>query len=226
MCSPGKRIRPGGPRVQPEAGQPGSPLTDAGLARLVSLKSLRSLDLRFARITISGLSRLNALSSLTRLSIGDVEQDDTGMDISGLTKLEHLTIESAKDSQLRDEDLACLARLSNLGDLQIVGSNRNAIGDQGLAHLAGLTSLWRLSVASPKSDGHRPGPPAEPEEAAGAGHLRRLHRPEPAPPRRAQSPALCVHPFGAPLEPRRAQPSPPGTTELQASGNPRTGKGN
>ncbi len=164
MYSPGKRIRPGGPRAQPEAGQPGSPLTDAGLARLVSLSSLRSLDVRFAKITISGLSRLNALSNLTRLSIGDIKQDDTGMNISGLTKLEHLTIESAKDSQLRDEDLACLARLSNLGDLQIVGSTRNAIGDQGLAHLAGLNGLWRLSIASPKATD------------AGLGHLRNLKK--------------------------------------------------
>jgi hypothetical protein len=110
------------------------------------------------------LSRLNALSNLTRLSIGDIKQDDTGMNISGLTKLEHLTIESAKDSQLRDEDLACLARLSNLGDLQIVGSTRNAIGDQGLAHLAGLNGLWRLSIASPKATD------------AGLGHLRNLKK--------------------------------------------------
>lgn len=161
MCSPGKRIRPGGPRVQPEAGQPGSPLTDAGLARLVSLKSLRSLDVRFAKITVSGLSRLNALSNLTYLNVGSVQQDDTVMNLSGLSKLERFTIESAKVSQIRDADLACLAQLKNLIDLQFVGTDGNAIGDQGLAHLAGLTNIYRLSVGGNVTD-------------IGLGHLRNL----------------------------------------------------
>jgi Leucine-rich repeat (LRR) protein len=160
-CSPGKRSGPGRARVQPEAGQPGSPLTDEGLAKMTALQSLESLYLRHAKLTISGVSRLNILSNLTYLNVGSVQQDDTVLNLSGLGKLERFTIESARGSRIRDADLACLAQLKNLQDLQIVGTDGNAIGDEGLAHLAGLTNIYRLSIGGNVTD-------------IGLGHLRNL----------------------------------------------------
>jgi len=161
-CYPGRRMR-NGVHLLPEAGQPGVPLTDAGLAKLAPLKSLKSLYVRNAKITISGLSHLNALSNLTFLRIGEIQQDDTGMDISGLTKLEELIIDPAKDSPLRDEDMACLAQLKNLRNLQFVWPNKNGIGDQGLKHLAGLTNLDTLVVGSNLTD-------------EGLGHLKNMSK--------------------------------------------------
>jgi len=61
-------------------------------------------------------------------------------------------ITPAADSQLRDEDLACLAGLKNLTNLQFVWPQRMAIGDQGLKHLAGLTNLQLLVVGSKVTD--------------------------------------------------------------------------
>lgn len=161
-CSPGKRS-PGRGRVQPEAGQPGSPLTDEGVARLAALRSLESLYLRHAKITISGVSRLNVLSNLTYLNVGSVQQDDTVLNLSGLSKLERFTIESAKGSRIRDADLACLAQLKTLIDLQVVGTDGNAIGNEGLAHLAGLTNIYRLSIGRNATD-------------IGLGHLRNMKK--------------------------------------------------
>jgi Leucine-rich repeat (LRR) protein len=151
-CSRPRQTRPEGASFRPEAGKSVSPLTDAGLAKLVPLRSLRSLTLRNAKITISGLSHLNGFSNLIWLRIGDVDQDDTGMNISGLTKLEDFTIEPAKGSGIRDEDLACLARLTSLENLQFVWPDRNTVGDQGLAYLAGLTNLDRLVIGSKVTD--------------------------------------------------------------------------
>ena len=156
FCSSERRMRlglgGGGVRLRPEAGQPGGPLTDEGLARLAPLKSLKSLSLANVKIPISGLSHLNALSNLINLSIKEVQQDNSGMNLSGLTKLEKLRIDAAKGSAIRDEDLACLAGLKHLRNLQFSFPERMAMGDQGLKHLAGLTNLDTLVVGSNVTD--------------------------------------------------------------------------
>ena len=121
-------------------------ITNEGLAKLTTLKLLEHLTLPIkAKITVSGVSGLNALSNLTYLYAYGVVQDNSGLDISGLTKLENLTISTPLGSGtiIRDEDMACLANLKKLKWLQGVAG----VSDAGMAHLAGLTNMERLSVS-------------------------------------------------------------------------------
>ena len=129
-------------------------VTNKGLAELAALKSLLSLRLSHTpKITISGLSHLNALP-LNHLEIREIDQDNLGLDISGLTQIENLFLHVARNSGLRDEDLACLAKLKNLKWVQIGFTKHSMITDAGMAHLAGLTALERLSVGGPELTDH------------------------------------------------------------------------
>ncbi len=126
----------------------GESITDEGIARLASLKSLEKLYLREAKITVSGLGKLNPLSNLKELNVGNLVQDGSRLNISGLTELEKLalTFQSYRGGQqgtFQDEDMACLANLKRLKWLQGI----RGIGDAGLAHLAGLTEMERLNVS-------------------------------------------------------------------------------
>lgn len=128
-------------------------ITDEGVAHLTDLKSLTLLELPRSEITIAGLAPLNT-PELRMLIVRSVRQDGTGLALSGLTKLEKLTIcpkvTREKDSlvwdSLRDEDLACLANLTRLKWLQGI---RGDISDAGMAHLAGLRNMERLNINGP-----------------------------------------------------------------------------
>ncbi|HIJ72258.1 MAG TPA: hypothetical protein HPP87_13025, partial [Planctomycetes bacterium] len=69
-------------------------ITNEGLAKLKTLKSLERLQLtKCEKVTISGLSGLNALNNLTELNLKrGIIQDNSGLDISGLTGLEDLRL--------------------------------------------------------------------------------------------------------------------------------------
>ncbi len=131
-----------------------SNLTNNGLAKLNTLKSLRNLSIHSANITVGGLSCLNELPNLTDLSLNNLRQDNSGMDISELTKIEDLTITLHRirkngamvyDS-FRNEDWACLANLKKLRRLQITGIG---IDDDGVKHLSGLSNLEFLNLICP-----------------------------------------------------------------------------
>lgn len=62
-----------------------------------------------------------------------------------MTQLEDLSFFVARDQSLRDEDLACLAKLTRLRNLQL-GPHESDISDEGFKHLARLTSLSFLNV--------------------------------------------------------------------------------
>ena len=132
-------------------------ITDDGLAKLKALKSLEDLNLRYGNVTISDLSHLNALKNMVKLYVQGIKQDDSGLDISGLTKLEELTLRLKRTRRgrevvydaLRDEDLACLAKLTNLKKLIIVSSSKSMITDAGMSHLAGLTNMGQLGIHGP-----------------------------------------------------------------------------
>jgi len=131
-----------------------SNVTNNGLAKLITLKSLRNIAVRKENTTIGGLSFLNELPDLTNFNIKDVRQDDSGMDISGLTKLEDLTLflhRQRRDGAMvydsfHDEDWKCLANFTKLKRLQITGVG---IGDEGIKHLSGLTNLEFLNIICP-----------------------------------------------------------------------------
>ncbi len=119
-------------------------ITDKGIAKLNKLTSLEHLRITFADITISGLSSLNNLSNLKRLYIKGLIQNDSVLDISGMTKLEYLTLitEYNKEADINDKDLACLANLKNLKEIAFKG----VIGAKGLTYLEGLTKLEELGI--------------------------------------------------------------------------------
>ncbi len=127
-------------------------MTNQSLVHIGKLKELRDLALPInAKITISGLKSLNSLENLERLDLYCVQQDNTGMDISGLKNLKILAIGShnKEDNRLRDSDLACLSQLKNLQDLSI---STVGIGNEGLKHLQNLTNINRLQLLNSKID--------------------------------------------------------------------------
>jgi len=126
-------------------------VTDKGLAELKSLKQLERLSLRSKKVTISGLSHLNAFKNLTDLEVGRFEQDNSGLDISGLIKLERLNFELFRkgSDSVRDEDLACLVKLKNLRRLVIGGVKSSTVTDAGIAHLKDLPNMRELFCGSP-----------------------------------------------------------------------------
>jgi Leucine-rich repeat (LRR) protein len=128
-------------------------VTNEGLAELKTLKSLQNLSIRDSRVTISGLTHLNALSNLTELTVSEVAQDNSGLDISGLLRLEKLTLilrvtrvgDSWVSDEGRDDDLACLENMVNLKWFQ----GYEGIGDAGMAHLRNLARMERLNIGCP-----------------------------------------------------------------------------
>jgi len=122
-----------------------SPITNKGLGELSKLTLLEGLSIHEAKLTTSGLAQLNGLRDLKTLTLHGVTPDESFMDISGLVSLRQLTVGPIhKGEALRDEDLACLARLPNLEWFQMPWLR--GISDAGLAHLAGLTKMERLGV--------------------------------------------------------------------------------
>jgi beta-lactamase regulating signal transducer with metallopeptidase domain/peroxiredoxin/Leucine-rich repeat (LRR) protein len=122
-------------------------LTDEGLAKLTTLKSLNQLEIDTiegdSMMTISGISRLNGLRELTYLQVDGAIQDNSGLDISGLTKLEELIIRGSV--RLSDQDLACFANLTHLKKLRGI----DGISDVSAAYLKNLTSMERLNIGGP-----------------------------------------------------------------------------
>jgi len=119
-------------------------LTNNGLAKLGRLKSLTRLSLpRGAKISIAGLKSLNTLTNLKHLTIRKITQDNSVMDISGLTSLEAFTLILSDDAPFQDADLACLSNLKQLERLQLCSPG---MGDESLSHLRGLTNLQLLFI--------------------------------------------------------------------------------
>ncbi|MHC4336962.1 MAG: leucine-rich repeat domain-containing protein [Planctomycetota bacterium] len=124
-------------------------ITNEGLAKLKTLKSLERLTLtKCNKVTISGLSGLNALNNLTELNLSKgIIQDNSGLDISGLTQLEDLRLNV--DAPICDNDLACLKKLKNLRLLRIGRKGGHAFTDAGIAHLKDLPNIRELYCHSP-----------------------------------------------------------------------------
>jgi len=138
-------------------------VTDEGLAKLTALKSLKELSIGDygAKITISGLSCLNAIPSLVELHLGGIVQDYSGLNISGLTKLEKLTFslkgkpvgKTIVRDPVRDEDLACLANLKRLKSFKTGYGTKGQISNAGMSYLAELTNMeWLILYGSNLTD--------------------------------------------------------------------------
>ncbi len=121
-------------------------LTDDSLTALGAVKSLKKLYLSGAGLTTSGLSNLNPLSELTVLRVWRMKRDESPLDIGRLTNLEELILFPEIGWEFGDKDLACLAKLTRLKNLQM---RHGGISNTGLAHLAGLASLTFISIGGP-----------------------------------------------------------------------------
>ncbi len=130
-------------------------LTNNGLAELTGLDSLKDFYLgRGTNVSISGLKSLNSLRKLQKLTLYDIRQDGSVMDISGLAELDDLGIflnrerkgGSIVSDSFKNEDWVCLANLTKLNRLRITGVG---IDDEGVKHLSGLTNLEFLNIICP-----------------------------------------------------------------------------
>ena len=156
-----------GGRTTRSAGYP-LRLTDAGLAQLNGLKSLKHLSLGTPQFSDDRLRALSGLAQVEHLALWHTGLTDEGLPqmIEGMTGLRSLTIFYAMitgpglaklrdcprllslrlDCPLTDESLANLAQVRQLGQLQIAGASGLMITDDGLAHLDQLTNLTLLSL--------------------------------------------------------------------------------
>jgi len=126
-------------------------LTDKSLELLSGIKTLQELELGLSRarnITVEGLNHLNSLTNLKKLSVPGAEQDNAGLDFSGLTQLEELTFFGfAPDmADMNALDLAWLPKLTRLKKL----GGLSGVNDASMAYLAGLTNLESLGIGGPK----------------------------------------------------------------------------
>jgi F-box and leucine-rich repeat protein 14 len=138
-------------RVEPGLDTFGSnAITDKAIGEIVTLKTLRHLDLRHSpRLTAEGLARLKALPSLEVLDLGDCRMTDEGLkalsDLSGLTSLDV----SGFRQGVTDAGLASVARLGRLQSLRVgmTHSDPAAVTDRGLESLSKLGDLRTLDLA-------------------------------------------------------------------------------
>jgi|GEM_PF-3087527 len=155
----------------------GNRVTSEGLRHLARLPALTRLELSGIRGPGGGLSHLSSLKGLTILKIygdgwlgvdgGGGRPGDRGLgDLSGLTRLESLTVDLPltdegmrhlagltslrwlevrnTNNRITDDGLACVSRMPGLTQLLVSGW----ITDRGLTHLEGLRSLYRVSLGS------------------------------------------------------------------------------
>ncbi|MHC4115901.1 MAG: hypothetical protein ACYSWO_00190 [Planctomycetota bacterium] len=114
-----------------------SPITDAGLAHLGTLTSLRRLVLYRTRITDAGLAHLRNLTSLTNLIVFETPITDAGLvHLRGLTALEGLDL---SDSQITGRGLA---RLGGLSQLKWLGLHNSRVTSPGIGNL----KLWSATL--------------------------------------------------------------------------------
>jgi len=126
----------------------GCPITNAGLHKLTTLKSLRRLTVSYADVTISGLRQLRALPNLNYLNVRRIKRGSSVLAISGLTKLEDLSLGFFVKSgdYFTDKDLACLSGLKRLERLQL---HPRKFSDEGVAYLADMTEMKFLGIGGP-----------------------------------------------------------------------------
>ena len=121
-------------------------LTGAGLSALTRLKSLEKLDLAQTDMTLADLSQLSRLPNLTNLDVTQIRHGNNALNISGITKLKHLSINLKRPDIFSDEDLTCLAKIKGIEWLQIYP---HKFSDLGIGYLRSLTEMERLGIGGP-----------------------------------------------------------------------------
>ncbi|WP_076343104.1 hypothetical protein [Paludisphaera borealis] len=115
----------------------GPSVTDAGIAHLKGLVDIQWLALQFPGITGAGL---DALQGMTRLEVLDL--DGSGVEeLTPIGRLKALTALRLHSTSIDDAGLAPVAGLGRLRCLDLGGTK---VTDAGLVHLQGVTSLFWL----------------------------------------------------------------------------------
>jgi hypothetical protein len=105
-------------------------VTDAGLAHLDGLASLKELDLSNSRITDLGLVHLKGMKSLEQLSLSRTGITDAGLvHLSGLTRLQRLSL---RGTDVSNAAIVYLKELTNLRSLDLSGTDVDEIGAKEL----------------------------------------------------------------------------------------------
>lgn len=119
-----------------------SRVTDAGLAYLAHLKTLRALDVSQGAVTDAALPALAELTGLERLNLSGNRL--ARPDWSALARLEHLAEMDLSGNQLGDEALAGLDALKRLRRLDL---KKTGLSDAALRHLAALKHIESLDLS-------------------------------------------------------------------------------
>ena len=118
--------------------------TDAGLAHLKRVRTLKSLEIDSPHITDQGLAHLSRLLDLELLSLSSTQLTEQGFEkLAACTKLSILSLRPYW--YVTDDDLRGIAANSALEDLDFSATN---ITDVGVQHLSGLTNLRRLDLTN------------------------------------------------------------------------------
>ncbi|HEV3115961.1 MAG TPA: hypothetical protein VGY58_02830 [Gemmataceae bacterium] len=119
-----------------------SRVTDADLALLPGLATLRILNLHATGISDAGLAHLAGLGGLQALYLNDTAVSDAGLQhVQRLSALKELGLYHTRVS---DAGLAYLVGLNNLQTLSLSGSH---ITDQGMHYLKRLPNLKSLTLS-------------------------------------------------------------------------------
>ena len=120
----------------------GSPVTDAELQNLSSLRHLQALDLSATETSDLGAGHLGGLVQLKELNLADTAVSDSALrELAGLTELRKLSL---NNTAVQGDGLEALTSLGQLIDLDLSGV---ALSDDAARHLAALSGLEQLSLA-------------------------------------------------------------------------------
>ncbi|MFC1739414.1 leucine-rich repeat domain-containing protein, partial [Planctomycetota bacterium] len=146
-------------------------ITDAGLADVAELQSLKGLYLKRNQATNTGLAHLAKLSSLEELELGGEHISDAGLvHLAKLPKLRYLLLWGNNFSdaglvhlknipslkilhigrmlQITDTGMAHLSDCAGLENLNLQGNNN--ISDEGIVHLKKMQALKKLNLRGTK----------------------------------------------------------------------------
>lgn len=112
-------------------------VTDAGMRSLAGLTRLKEIWLYGTQVTDAGLAHLSGLSELENI------ESSQHLTLRGLTQIKSLGIVRPRMKSAADDDLALLAEMPRVRELDL---SQSKVTDAGLAHLGRLTQLKSLSL--------------------------------------------------------------------------------
>jgi Leucine-rich repeat (LRR) protein len=114
---------------------------DEAIEAIATLKNLKKLEVRNARLTDLSMERMSDLSSLEELILSAKNVTDAG--IAHLVRMKSLRGLSLSFTQITDIGMGYLARMESLANLHLFAEN---ISDVGVARLKDAKSLRELSL--------------------------------------------------------------------------------